>query len=206
MNTENSTQERVTKSVTKSNLNVTKVYKSDWQKDGTLTAEIKQTVTTNTSYPSKSVSNNMQDNVFGNKDFGFSTKDFKNEENRVAWIDVPVGATEETVATQLASFPDATLYKVLSNRPILTDSQKYAVEQKLTTVDIIGSRQVVRYPESHEKAGSLVLDVNGKIQYRQVFFKASSIEDIDKRTEDAADFYASAEILAEVNEVGQTVI
>lgn len=210
MNTENTnteaTQEGITKSVTSSPLNVTKIYKSDYQKEGTITAEIKQTVTTMTSYPSKSVSNDMQDNVFGNKDFGFTTKDYQNVENRVAWIDVPADSTEELVKAKLASFPKACLYKVLSNRPILTDSQKYAIEQKLTTLDVIGARQVVRYPDAHPKAGSIVPDTNGKVQYRQIFFKSSEMEDLDKRTENAEDFYASAEILAEINEVGQSVI
>lgn len=209
MNTENqntvATEERIRKEVSKSGLEVTRVYKSEWQKEGTLTAEIKQTVKTSSFYPSKSVSNDMQDNVFVTKDFGFKDQIFENEETRIAWMDVPANSTIETVVAQLKQFPNATLYRVLSNKPILTSDQKYAVEAELTTVDIIGARQVVRYPESHSQAGSLVLDPNGKPQYRQVFFKASAIEDIDSRTAEPSDFYASQEIIAEINATGQRV-
>ena len=210
MNTENqntvATEERIRKEVSKSGLEVTRVYKSDWQKEGTLTAEIKQTVKTSSFYPSKSVSNDMQDNVFGTKDFGFKDQIFENEETRIAWIDVPANATQESVVAQLNQFPNATLYRVLSNKPILTSDQKYAVEAKITTIEVIGARQVVRYPESHPQSGSLVLDLNGKPQYRQVFFKATATEDIDSRTAEPNDFYASNEILAEINEKGQRVI
>lgn len=198
--------ERITKHVSKSGLEVTRVYKSDWQKEGTLTAEIKQTVKTVTAYPSKSVSNNMQDNIFGNEAFGFENKEFENNETRVGWIDVPTNATVESVVAQLNKFPTATLYKVLSNKPILTDAQVYAIAQDLTTKDIIGDRQVVRYPVGHPDAGSLILDNNGKIQYRATFFKTSALEDIDSRTVDMQDVYMTPNVAAEFNEATQVVI
>lgn len=197
------TVERIIKNVSKSGLEVTRVYTSDWQKEGTLTAEIKQTVKTTTSYPSKSVSNNMQDNIFGNNDFGFETKNFENEEVRVAWIDVPLGSTVESVVAKLNQFPKATLYKVLSNKPILNDSQIYAIANDLTTKDIIGDRQVVRYPKNHEDAGSLVLDNNGKIQYRVVCFKTTTVEDVDARTSAMEDVYMTPTIAAEFNDAIQ---
>lgn len=200
------TPERITKSVTKSGLEVTRVYKSDWQKEGTLTAEIKQTVKTVSAYPSKSVSNNMQDNVFGAEEFGFETTSFENNETRVAWIDVPLDSTVESVIAKLEKFPAATLYKVLSNKPILNDSQIYAIAQDLTSKDIIGDRQAVRYPANHEDAGSLVLDNNGKIQYRVVCFKTHAIQDIDARTAEPSDVYMTSTVAAEFQEAGQTVI
>lgn len=200
------TEQRIRKEVAKTGLEVTKVYKSEWQKEGTLTAEIKQTVKTSSFYPSKSVSNDMQDTVFGTKDFGFKETTYENEETRVAWINVPPSATVESVTEQLKNFPNAVLYKILSNKPILTSDQKYAVKENITTVDVIGARQVVRYPDGHPEAGSLVLDPNGKIQYRQVFFKTAAIEDIDSRTADPADFQASEEIVSELNNTGQRVI
>ena len=205
-NTEVATQERVRKEVSKTGLQVTRVYSSDWQKEGTLTAEIKQTVKTSSFYPSKSVSNDMQDTIFGTKDFGFVDQRFESEETRVGFINVPPSDTVESVTAKLLTFPDASLYRVLSNKPILTTDQKYAVGQGLTTLDIIGSRQVVRYPESHENGGSLVLDVNGKPQYRQIFFKSTKTEDQDQRTADPMDFYASQELMAEINDAGQKVI
>lgn len=216
MNTQEQTQandslvatapERITKHVTKSGLEVTRVYKSEWQKEDTLTAEIKQTVKTVTAYPSKSVSNNMQDNIFGNEEFGFESKEFDNVETRVGWIDVPANSTVESVVEKLNKFPNAVLYKVLSNKPILTDAQVYAISADLTTKDIIGDRQVVRYPKGHAEEGSLILDNNGKIQYRATFFKTTSIEDIDSRTADMQDVYMTPNVAAEFNEATQEVI
>lgn len=201
------TQERIRKETSKAGLVVTKVYKSAWQKEGTLSAEIKQTVKTLSFYPSKSVSNDMQDNIFGIKDFGFKENEpYENVETRVAWIDVPVDSTTESVTEKLKSFPNATLYRVLSNKPILNDSQKYAITAGLTTMDVIGNRQAVRYPDNHPDAGSLVLDENGKCQYRQVCFKVSSIQDMDTRTAEPLDVYLTAEIKNELEEAGQKVL
>lgn len=196
-NTSN-TEQRIRKVVTKSPLEVTKVHATVYQKEGTLTAEIKQTITTKSYYPSKSVSNNMQDNPFSNADFGFSEQEYTSEEKRVAWVDVPVGSTVESVAAKLAVLPNATICKILANRPIITDSQQYAIKAGLTTMDAIADKQVVRYPVGHPQAGALILDSKGKIQYKATFFKNTATEDSDLRTSDPVDFYASAAIKVEL--------
>jgi len=203
METTNATA-RIRKEVSKDALSVSRVYKSDYQKDGTHTAELRQTVTTKSYYPGKSVSNNMQDNIFGQNDFGFEEQEYTNNEKRVAWIDVPENMTPEAVAEKLANFPEATLYRVLSNNPILTDNQVYAISAGLTTKDNFAESQVVRYPEGSENAGKLALDSNGKPQYRAIFFSNSAKEDMDLRTEDE-EFYASASIAAELNSTEHVV-
>jgi hypothetical protein len=198
-NTSNTAQEqRIRKVVTKGNLEVIRVHATTYQKEGTLTAEIKQTVTTKSYYPSKSVSNNMQDNPFSTAEFGFSEKEYSTPEKRVAWLDVPVGSTVESVIAKLSALPTATIMKTLANRPIVTDSQNYAIGAGLTTLDAIADKQVVRYPEGSEKAGQLILDANGKVQYKANFFKNVATEDSDLRTKDVADFYATAKIKAEL--------
>lgn len=198
-----STAERIRKEVSKSGIVISRIYKADYQKDGSLTAELKQTVKTVSYYPSKSVSNDMQDNVFGTEQFGYQDHKYENEEVRVAWINVPADATEDSVMEQLNKFPNATLYKVLSNKPILTSDQKYAVEAELTTKDILAASQVIRYGEGAENAGSLILDENGKLQYRRVFFKTQATPDQDLRTKEPEDFYAPEAIIAELNNSGQ---
>ena len=197
----------IRKEVSKGDLNVTRVYKSDYQKEGTQTAELKQTITTDSFYPSKSVANNLQDNIFGMADFGFEEQKYQNKETRVAWIDVPEAMNQEAVAAKLAEAKEATLYRILSNRPILSDTQQYAVNSPELNVslDDFANRQAVRYPDGNEKAGELALDVNGKVQYRAVFFSKAAKEDIDMRTEDPADAYLSAEIKAEVNSTSHVV-
>lgn len=196
-NTSN-TEQRIRKTVTKGNLEVARVHATAYQKEGTLTAEIKQTITTKSYYPSKSVSNNMQDNPFSTAEFGFSEQEYSSEEKRVAWVDVPVGSTVESVAAKLAALPDATICKILANRPIITDSQQYAIKAGLTTMDAIADKQVVRYPVGHPQAGALILDSKGKVQYKATFFKNTATEDSDLRTSDPADFYASAAIKVEL--------
>lgn len=198
---ETQAQERIRKVSSKNALTVGRVYTSDFQKEGTETAELRQSVTTKSYYPSKSVSNNLQDNIFGQSDFGFEEQEFENEEKRVSWINVPVGSTVETVSAKLASFPNATLYRFLSNHPVLTDDQVYGINAGLTTKETIAESQIVRYPMGSENEGQIATDSNGKPQYRQIFFSATAKEDIDKRTSEPSDYYASPAIMDELADV-----
>lgn len=197
METQNS---NIRKEVTSSPIMVERVYKSDFQKEGTLTAELRQVVTTKSFYPSKSISNSLNENIFSIQDFGFEETDYENKETRVAWIDVPVGSTKESVQKQLDNLKEATLYRILSNRPIIADTEQYAIDnpEMETTIDTYANRQVVRYPKEHEQEGSLVV-TEGKVQYRRVAFSKGAKADVDLRNSDLADVYMSAEIKAEVN-------
>ena len=197
------TTSKIRKEVSKSEINVSRVYSSDYQKEGTLTAELKQTIKTTSFYPSKSVSNSLNGNIFGMDDFGFKEEPYENSETRVAWIDVPIGSTPESVVARMKEkAPGATLYRILSNKPIIADTEQNAIdnpELPNVTLDTFAGRQAVRYPENHPQAGQLALDKNGKIQYRRIAFSAVAKEDTDLRTEDASDFYASASLKAELN-------
>lgn len=196
------TESRIRKEVTKGGLSVSRVYESQWQKEGTSTAELRQEVVTKSYYPTKSIANDKQDNIYGMDEFGFEEQEYVNRENRVAWIDVPEGTSVEEVSGKLAQFPNAGLYRVLSNSPILTENQKYAIESGITHLDNFANTQVVRFPEGSENAGELALDSNGKPQYRAIFFKKDNPVDEDLRTADE-EFYASPEIKAEMAS-GQT--
>lgn len=192
---------RIVKKETRGKITVSRVYKSDYQTEGTITAELKQTIDTKSIYPTKTVTSNLQDNVFGLEDFGFENQEFDSQETRVAWIDVPVGSTVESVQAKVDALPDATLYRILSNHPTLSDRQVAGIKQGFTTKDIIANKHVVRYPLKHEKEGQVILDNAGKIQYRSVYFKATAMVDIDKRTEDPKDFYATPEVAKELEMV-----
>lgn len=189
--------QRVRTEVSKGGLEISRVHATAYQKEGTLTAEIKQTVTTKSFYPSKSVANNFQDNPFNAADFGFVDKEYDSVSKRVVWVDVPVGSTAESVAAKLAALPDATIYRIYANKPILSDNQLYAINAGLTTKDAIADKQVVRYGENDERAGQLILK-NGKPQYKADFFKSTATADQDLRTEDPADFYATPTIKVEL--------
>lgn len=204
---ENSINNDIKKSVTTSPLSISRVYSSNFQKEGTITAELKQVVTTVTSYPSKRVSNSIQDNIFDTSEFGFKPTDYTSTETRVAWMDVPTGTTVEQVQAKLSNFPKATLYRTLANRPILSDSEKYAVNNPEMDVELdnFANSQVVRYPRNHDQEGQIALDTNGKVQYRRVAFSSQGIEDTDVRTVEPSDFYISEEMKSEMNPTASVV-
>lgn len=207
------TNPNIRKEVSISPLTVTKVFKSDFQKEGTLSAELRQTIETVSFYPSKVVTNSINDNIFDTADFGFEEQSFPNKETRVAWIDVPVDSTVESVKEKLEKNPEACLYRILSNKPIIADTEQHAIENTNfpnVTKDSFAKKQVVRISEkATENAGMLAL-VNGKIQYRRIAFTKTAKKDMDLRTSEPSDFYASPELKAEMNntvyvEEGQTL-
>lgn len=202
--------QQVRQEVSKTKITLDKLSKSDTQKPGTMTAQIRQTVTTTSYYPSKKTTSDMQSGLFGNKEFGFDEQVFTSEEVRVAWILVPENIKEEEVKARLEKANEAgsTIYKVLSNEPILDDNQKYAISAGLRTLDQYADAQVVRYPANHPTSpNALILDANGNPQYRRTFFWNAPIKDVDAR--DANKVYASPAIKAELQGAsvmqGQTI-
>jgi hypothetical protein len=192
-------------------IEVSRVYSNTYQKEGTETAELKQTVVTESIYPTKSVASNLQENIFDNAEFGFANQTYENSSVRVAWLDVPVGTTAQQVAERLTKMPDATIVQILSNHPILTDKQVYAIENGITTKEVIAESQVMRFGENaEENAGKLILDKLGRPIYKGNYFRTSAEADIDRRKtastpeEEAAakaDFFATEAILAEMAEL-----
>jgi hypothetical protein len=194
-------ESRIRKEVVVSSIMVSRVYKAAYQKDNTLTAELKQTVTTKSFYPSKSVSNELKDNPFSNAQLGISEGEpYEAKETRVTWIEVPVDSTVESVQAKIATLPNASIYKILANKPILSSTQQAGVNAGLTTTDIIADGQAVRYSKDHLEAGKLVLH-NGKPQFRVTYFKSAGSPDVDMRTADPADFYATPTMKAELSNV-----
>ena len=182
--------------VNKYPIEVAEVKVSDFQKTGTKTAVLKQTVETISTYPSKSVSNEKQDNLFELSEFGFDENPpYVSKSTRVVFMDVPENSTIESVKAKLEKYPDATLYRELKNEPILSSNQKYAIKQGLKTMDDFANVQALR----DSKTGELVLDRNGKIQYKAVYFSQHEKEDIDRRTDDDI-FYMSPELELEYNQ------
>lgn len=197
---------------TVSDVTLDEIKESEFQKEGTLSAQIRQIITKESHYPSKKVTNNMQDNIFATKDFGFEEKVFDSKEERVAWLPVPVAASKEAVEAALKahSAKGAVIYRVLSNQPILTDDQKYAVTIGNKTIDDFANSQAVRYPEGAVDRetgelveGKLALDKAGNVQYRRTFFWKTTRADQDLR-DATKEGYLSAELKAEL--VGASVM
>ena len=179
---------------------------ADYQKKGTITAVLKQTIKTSSLYPAKSVSNNLQDSIFSLEEFGkdFVTEPYVSTRVNTAFVNVPKDSTIESVTKKLAEeFPDAVLYRIMSNRPILNNNQEYAIEEGLKTIDDFAESQVVRYGADDDKGhkkDDLILDKHGKIQYKVIYFSATEKEDIDLRNADPSNFYVSPELEVEYNE------
>jgi hypothetical protein len=188
------TESNVVKTQKRSKVKCTLVSKGNYQKDHTLTAELRQKVITTSKYPGMQISNDMQQNVFSMDDFDVKPQEFTSEETRVAWIDVPENTTVKDVQDKIPE--KATLYRVLSNSPILTNSQKNAISRKLITLDTIANAQVLRYPAGHESEGEIILDPEGRVQYRKIFFWKEHREDQDLRG--TTPEYRSKEIIAEL--------
>lgn len=194
----------VTHTTTASPISLDKIYKADFQKPGTMTAQLRQTVTTVSEYPSKKVDNNLQANIFSTEEFGFEMQEFTSTEERVAWIPVPEKTTAKQLNAKLveANKAGAVIYRVLGNQPILSDDQKYAINQGLRTTDDFAATQAVRYPEGtknkadEDVSGKLVLDKAGNVQYRRTFFWASAQADVDVRG--TATPYVSPELAKEL--------
>lgn len=196
----NNTPSEIKKEVTQGAIEISRVYKGEYNKADELTAELKQVVTTKSYYPTKQIRNDKQDNIFGLKDFpGGDEKEFVNNEKRVAWLTVPVGETVESVAQKLAAYPKARLYRVLANRPILTSGQKAAIASPdlEVTESTFANRQAVINPETKD----LILDKAGKVQYRAVFFSIDGKPDEDLRTSNPSDYWVSEEIAAKMAEM-----
>jgi hypothetical protein len=138
-------------------------------------------------YPESGVGNSLNDSPFGTSAFGFGDGQSFIEE-RVAWIDVPVGSTVQSVQEQLDKFPKARLYRVLSLEPVLSEQQKRAMEAGISTYsDEQGnpSRVDMNYYKGKQavvdKTTGEVITYKGKVQYRIIAFSTSGQADIDMR-------------------------
>jgi len=192
----------IRKEINFSPITLDKLYMSENQKPGTITAQLRQVVTTTSFYPSKKVETEKQSGLFSLEDFGFVEKDYDSVEERIAWVPVPVNATEEQVKAVIASNPTGVIYKVISNEPILDENQKYGITQGLRTLDHYANAQVVRYPENEKTladgtANQIVKDKADNVQYRRTFYWKTDINDHDLR--DASKVYVSPELMAEMH-------
>jgi len=184
---------------------------SEFQKEDTATAVLRQIVTTFSKYQGKRQNNSFTDAIFANEEFGeeFLEKEYESVENRVAFVNVPLNATVEQVQKAIDAIPRARIYRILDNHPILSDAQLYSIRIGQRTKDQYALKQVARYGKDtkdkmgNDISGQLVKDSNSKLQYRGTYFSKTGKADIDKRTVDPEDQYIPAEL---VNELTDTVV
>ncbi len=162
-------------------------------KEGLLSMQVRQIITTNSSYPGQLMNNNFTRISFGQTP-GKPDQEFSSTQTRVTWVEVGGSTTEQEAKEYLDSVAgDAVIYQILSNQPILTDGQKSAIEAGLTTLEKIAGRQLLRVKDVN---GDLLIqkDRDGKFQYRMNHFSETPQEDLDLRGNEE---YSNAEIQAE---------
>lgn len=170
-------------------------YKKDMD-----SAQLRQVHTNISLYPSRKTESNMQKSLFDFNDFGLTAQEFESVENRMAFLDIPKGTTKEQVEAKLnaAMANGAVIYKVLSNEPILDDNQLNGIARGLTTKDIIGNGQVLRYPDSDKegRGGKIIVNAAGNVTYRRTYFWDAPHADVDLRGTSEA--YVTPEVEAEL--------
>ena len=89
-------------------------------------AEIRQTITKH--YPGARPYSSNIDPLFNISDFDFDATDHDNV--RVCWLNVPKGKTKQDVEKQLASYPEATIYRILADEVelVLSEEQLHAIK------------------------------------------------------------------------------
>jgi len=182
-------------------------YDGLYPKEGVQQAQLRQVIDKEDTYPSSSVTNNLDGNIFDISAFTeMKGQVYTNKEPRVIWLPVPTGTTKAKLEAMLAAKPEACIYKMLSNHPILSDDDKRAIKNIAdATMDRFAKSQLVVYPSGHEDAGSPILDPNNKVQYRRLCFSPVLKEDIDLRTPETLDYYATPETEALLNDEIPTI-
>lgn len=192
----------VRKETNRSGVTLSRVYVNEFQKAKTKTAEIRETVTTKSFYPSAKVATTLQSGLASAEAFGFEAKEFESTEQRVAFVLVPENWTEAETAKTLAAqaLNGACVYRALSNEPILDENQEYAINAGLKTKDDFAQSQLVRYPKGHPQEGQPILDGNKNVQYRRTFYWETPKEDVDLRGESG--IYMPSDVEVEVMGAG----
>lgn len=154
-------------------------------------AQLRQVVDTITHYPGGAPNSGLNDGLFDVSAFELKPTSLPSTQNRIAWIDVPVGTTQEQVEGLLAKKAGAKIVRITSSTPILSDNHKSMIAQGTLTLEKVAARQLLRVPDTAEtNPGGVALDRNGKFQYAvNVFTTDASRQDEDRRTADKADTY-----------------
>lgn len=171
-------------------------------------AELRQTVITH--YPSARFHSSNIDPLFTLSEFSAQeTTDYESE--RVIWINVPKGVTQQDLEDRLEKYPEATIYRILSHdvEQVLSKEQLFAMKSDAfpnATINSFKKSHCIMFP--NEKTGmrcpvssdggwhpeSVKLNMNGRIveiindeqfQYRSRGFSFEDQEDIDLRKPDS---------------------
>jgi len=106
---------------------------------------------------------------------------FEDKRTRVAFLPVGANTTEKEVNDFLIEWD---IVEKKSYLPIIGPVERFQIDSGLTTVAEIAEGQVVRYPDSHELAGTITIH-NGRPYYRKTQLAEKGSHDIDLRPNEA---------------------
>ena len=115
------------------------------------------------------------------------------------FVEIPHGTTLEDVKDRLSSHPKGTIFRILSNHPILNNVQKELLLKGQLDYDELGLKQILRYTTEGKNKGKLILDRYGKPQYFESYLSLEGRENIDIRTSDPNDYYIPNSIKEDCN-------
>lgn len=163
---------------------VNRVYKSKYQKNGSLTAELTQKVTTLTYYPTSQINNGLGDNLFADTEFDLGSQEpYEKVEVRYAWIDIPDTSGVEDLQERLKKCPNACIQKITSSTPILDENQEENIAKGILDKDRVADKQVVKYGDNHKQKGEYILK-NGFPIYKRNNFFTNIVEDESNITDE----------------------
>lgn len=161
------------------------------QFSGKLQARISSVETIISVYGIKNGASSLDSQIFSTKDFG-EGETHKNESKRVFFLSVPETMdTIEKVQEHLKKFPNLHLFRILSNKPILSDEDLASIKNGKLTLDTKANNQVVR------DNGGKIVPFGDKPQYKRICLSTEFREDEDLR--DSGDAYTSPEIWEEMH-------
>ena len=166
-------------------------------KDNQKQITIKQVVNKETIYQTRRISNSLNDSIFEEDNQVSNSEPLFSKETRVVFRPTKnMSATKESVEDQFKKYPEATLYRIMSNHPILIKDDEEDIKAGFKTKVQIAVSQICKYPTGHEKEGQVILTDQNKVQYRRIAFSTTFKEDIDYRNNDPKDMYVPEEIKA----------
>ena len=183
-------------------LKVEKLYTSEFQGKMRTSAHISQE--RKVSYPSQNMGTGFGGGLFEN------VQSDPYVSKRHTLIVVPEGQTEESVQEQSKKFPEATIYRVVTNNidDVVSEREKAAIESGLITKESLKPKYIVRDKEGNiyssmtvdgellegeaRKVGVVVTSENGEtsieitnpnalLEYKRDIFSQVYHEDIDNR-------------------------
>lgn len=183
------------------NMVVNALYSNDFDGKTRVSAHVSQDRVT--TYPAQRMDSGFGDGLFDNPE-GESF-----ESTRHTLVPVPEGSTEESVATKLGEFDEATIYRVLSNNldDVISDKERQAIANGLIEKSSLEPRYLVQDSDGNvfanvtvdgeiledddrivgkivksEEGNSVeITNPNAILEYKRDIFSRTYREDVDSR-------------------------